>query len=228
LLKAECFPIASQCLVFLFGSIQNNNQLYGIVNNINTKLEEHMIKIDDINCQKVHTRNIHVATYAHASDAIIVEGRLTDNRLVDSYRSGATVIPPGIVHDMLIRLEIKGPRMKIEDLDVQMPTVPHEDCDQTRRSLEPIIGMEIVSGFTLKVKALVGGAKGCAHLVALLTAMASAAVQGAWSAVTREPMDNPDFKHHTLARIKDTCYVWRSDGPALKKYEETLKSAIKK
>lgn len=182
-----------------------------------------MIKINDPESHKVHTRHIQVATYAHESDTIIVEGRLTDNRLMDSYRSGGAVIPPGIVHDMVIRLKIKGPRLKIEDVDVQMPTVPHADCSQTRQSLEPVIGMEIVSGFTLKVKALVGGAKGCAHLVALLTAMASAAVQGAWSAVTREPVDDPGFKRHTLDRIKDTCYVWRSDGPALKKYRETLK-----
>ncbi len=181
-----------------------------------------MIKIDDINCQKVHTRNIHVATYVSESDAIIVEGRLTDNRLMDSYRTAGAVIPPGTVHNMVIRLKIKGPRLKIEDVDVEMPTVPHEDCTQTRRSLEPVIGMEIVSGFTLKVKSLVGGAKGCAHLVALLTAMASAAVQGAYSAATREPIDNLDFKHQTLDRIKDTCYVWRSDGPALMKYKQSL------
>lgn len=181
-----------------------------------------MIEIDKMKCQKVHTRNIHVATYVCETDAIVVEGRLTDKRLMDSYRSGGTVIPPGIVHDMVIRLKIKGPLLKIEDVDVEMPTVPHEDCDQTRRSLEPVIGMEIVHGFTLKVKALVGGAKGCAHLVALLTTMASAAVQGAWSAVTREPVENPDFKRHTLDRIKDTCYVWRSDGPAMKKYEQSL------
>ena len=181
-----------------------------------------MIELSSGKCKKVHTRNIQVATYTDETDAIIVEGHLTDNRLMDSYRSGGAVIPPGIVHDMVIRLKIKGPRLKIEDVDVEMSTVPHEDCEQTRRSLEPIIGMEIVSGFTLRIKALVGGAKGCAHLMALLTAMASAAVQGAWSAVTREPVDNPDFKHHTLDRIKDTCYVWRSDGPALKKYEQSL------
>ena len=181
-----------------------------------------MIEINDINCQKVHTRNIQIATYVCNADTIIVEGRLTDNRLMDSYRSNDAVIPPGIVHAMVIRLKIKGFRLKIEDVDVEMPVVPHADCDQTRRTLEPIIGMEIVSGFTLRVKALVGGAKGCAHLVALLTAMASAAVQGAWSAVTREPVDDPGFKRQTLDRIKDTCYVWRTDGPALKKYEQSL------
>ena len=181
-----------------------------------------MIEINDIDRQKVHTRSIDVATYVHESDAIIVEGRLTDNRLMDSYRAGGAVIPPGIVHDMVIRLIVRGPRLVIEDVDVEMPKFPHEDCDQTRRSLEPVIGMEIVSGFTMKVKERVGGAKGCAHLLALLTAMAPAAVQGAWSAVTSKPVDDHNFRRHTLDRIKDTCYVWRSHGPALKKYERSL------
>ncbi len=184
-----------------------------------------MIEIDSTKCQKVHTRDIQVATYVCEPETIIVEGRLTDDRLLDSYRSDGTMIPPGKVHEMVIRLKISGSRLVIEDVDVDMPTVPHQDCPQTRQSLEPVVGMEIMAGFTLRIKALVGGAKGCAHLVALLTAMASAAVQGAFSAATREPVDDPEFERHTLDRIKNTCHVWRSDGPALKKYQETLKAA---
>jgi len=56
-----------------------------------------------------------------------------------------------------------------------MPTVPRQECRETLDSLLPLKGLPIVSGFTNRVKDLVGGAKGCAHLVALITAMASAA-----------------------------------------------------
>jgi len=38
--------------------------------------------------------------------------------------------------------------------------------------------MAIAKGFTARVKNLVGGNKGCAHLVELLLAMAPAAIQG--------------------------------------------------
>jgi len=65
-----------------------------------------------------------------------------------------------------------------------MPTVPRPECLKTCESLQPIKGMQIASGFTARVKDLVGGVKGCAHLVALLTAMAPAAVRGAWSAIS--------------------------------------------
>jgi hypothetical protein len=67
--------------------------------------------------------------------------------------------------------------------------------------------------FTSKVKALIGGPKGCNHLLALLTAMAPAAVQGAFSAKAREPIDQETSTLIALKRLKDTCWAWREAGP---------------
>ena len=178
--------------------------------------------IDTTACQKIHTRSIDVAIYSFEDDAIVVEGRLKDDRLIDSYRSGGDVVQPGVVHNMIIRMKVRGPGLIIEDIDVEMPTVPNDGCLETHRSLEPIKGMSIVSGFTVKVKELVGGAKGCAHLVALLMAMAPAAVQGAWTAATHLPNESQALKTYSLKRLKNTCYVWRSDGPAFEKYKKSL------
>ena len=178
-----------------------------------------MMIINKKKLQKIHTRSIDVAIYACEDDAVVVEGELKDHRLIDSYRSGGDVIPPGVVHNMIIRMKVRGPGLIIEDIDVEMPTLPNDGCLETRQSLEPIKGMSIVSGFTIKVKELVGGAKGCAHLVALLMAMAPAAVQGAWTAATRQPNDSQALKTYSLKRLKNTCYVWRSDGPAFKKMQ---------
>jgi len=178
--------------------------------------------IDTTTCQKIHTRSIDVAIYTYEKDAIVVEGRLKDDRLIDSYRSGGVVIRPGVVHNMIIRMKVRGPNLIIEDIDVEMPTVPNDGCLETRLALEPVKGMSIVSGFTVKVKALVGGAKGCAHLVALLMAMAPAAVQGAWTAATRLPNESQALKTYSLERLKNTCYVWRSEGPAYIKYAQSL------
>ena len=119
-------------------------------------------------------------------------------------------------------MKVRGPGLVIEDIQVEMPTVPKNVCLETNRSLEPVIGMSIVSGFTMKVKELVGGAKGCAHLVALLMAMAPAAVQGAWSAATRKPNNAKALRTYSLERLKNTCYVWRSNGPAFAAYKKSL------
>jgi hypothetical protein len=77
----------------------------------------------------------------------------------------------------------------------------------------PLKGLPIVSGFTNRVKDRVGGNKGCAHFVALITAMASAAVQGAWAAMTSKPGDPATYLPGAVDRIKDTCRVRHSDRP---------------
>ena len=98
--------------------------------------------------------------------------------LVETYRLTGDAHPPGTVHHMIIRMEIKGPKLIIVDIEVEMPTIPYEACLETLDCLNQLKGMPIVSGFTAKVKRLVGGRKGCCHLLSLYTAMAPAAVQG--------------------------------------------------
>ena len=89
-------------------------------------------------------------------------------------------------------------------------------CRHARKPLIPPIplkGLPIVSGFTNRVKDRVGGNKGCAHFVALITAMASAAVKGAWAAMTSKPGDPATYLPGAVDRIKDTCRVRHSDRP---------------
>jgi hypothetical protein len=168
--------------------------------------------------QKIHKRSIDITIYEGGADAVILEGVLRDERLLESYRPTGEVYPPGTLHHMLIRMRVRGPRLVIEDIEVEMPTIPHAACDETINSLEPVKGMAIVSGFTSKVRKLVGGVKGCNHLLTLLTAMAPAAVQGAWSAMVREPIDPEVYMPAALERVKNTCRVWREDGPLVKEW----------
>ncbi|MEJ2167863.1 MAG: DUF2889 domain-containing protein [Desulfobacterales bacterium] len=176
-----------------------------------------MAKMETNQYEKIHTRRIEVATFDCGPDGIIVEGSLKDDRLQPIHRPDGKQVAPGRVHHMIIRLRVRGPNLTIEEIEVEMPTVPYEECRETLTSLEPIKGLQIASGFTNEVKDLVGGVKGCAHLLALLVSMASAAVQGAWTAVSRRPTDNSDYRDRAMASIVDTCRVWRRNGPKFKK-----------
>ncbi len=170
--------------------------------------------------KKIHSRKIEIGTYEAAAESVIVEGILHDERLIETYRPTGDTHPPGTVHHMIIRMEIKGPALVIQDVDVQMPTIPYEACNETIECLNQLKGMPIAAGFTAKVKKLVGGRKGCCHLLSLLTAMAPAAVQGAWSAVIQEPVDQAIFLEMAMGRVKNTCWVWREDGPLIKQWRE--------
>ena len=180
-----------------------------------------MIAIDKNKQKKIHTRQIDIATYEYDDQSIIVEGILHDERLMAVFRPTGEKVSPGTVHHMVIRMRVSGPKMVIEDIDVEMQTAPNELCQEALDSLQPVIGIPIVSGFTLRIKELVGGLKGCAHLVALLNAMAPAAVQGAWNAMSRKKVD-PKHLPTAIERIKDTCMLWRTDGPFMKAYEANL------
>jgi hypothetical protein len=175
--------------------------------------------------QRLHTRKIDITTYEDTPDSVVVEGILKDDRLLESYRIAGERIPPGTFHHMVVRIKVRGFQLIIEEIEVEMPTVPHDICLETLRCLEPVKGMSITPGFTSKVKSLVGGSKGCNHLLALLTAMAPAAVQGAFSAKAREPLDQETGALIALKRLKDTCWVWRDKGPLIEKYKNIFQAA---
>lgn len=180
-----------------------------------------MIELDKTRQKKIHSRQIDIATYAHGDQSIIVEGTLHDERLTDVFRPTGEKALAGPIHHMRIRMQVDGPQLAIADIDVEMETAPNALCQEALDSLRPVIGLPIVAGFTARVKQLVGGAKGCAHLVALLNAMAPAAVQGAWNAMARKPVD-PKHLPTAIERIKNTCMLWRTDGPFMREYEKKI------
>ena len=59
--------------------------------------------------QKIHTRKIDIATYAGTSDSITVEGILHDQCLMDTYRPAGEICPPGTIHHLMVRMEVRGP-----------------------------------------------------------------------------------------------------------------------
>ncbi len=185
-------------------------------------LEAVMIHISDRAQKQIHHRKIDVFTYEYDATAVIVEGRLTDTRFRKTFYLSGESRPPGIVHDLIIRMVVRGPDLVIEDIDVDMAQVPREVCRETLRSLERVKGMKIKAGFTEKVKATVGGVKGCTHLVALLLSMAPAAVQGAWAAVAQHPIDATQFSDKAIEILENTCWIWRSDGELMKEIRQKL------
>ncbi|BBO67978.1 hypothetical protein DSCA_19080 [Desulfosarcina alkanivorans] len=175
-----------------------------------------MINLDKTKQQKIHNRKIDTVIYEGESDTIIVEGSLQDKRFCNSYLFSGEIRPPYTVHHMIIRMELQLPDLNILDIEVEMPSVPHEFCRDIRECLEPLKGMRIASGFTSKVKKLVDRKKACTHLLTLVTAMAPAAFQGAWSAKIRKPLD-PKIYVGMMGKLENTCWAWREEGPLVEK-----------
>ncbi|MDY0045408.1 MAG: DUF2889 domain-containing protein [Syntrophales bacterium] len=163
--------------------------------------------------EKLQARNIKVTTYEYDGQRIIVEGFLKDDRFHEARVITGETFSRGVIHHMAVRLLINCSNLVIEDIECELLSVPRGFCRETKDCLTPVKGLAISRGFTAKVKELVGGNKGCAHVVELLLAMAPAAVQGyAAYQSKRQASYDPEHSKMILHFLIDTCHAWRKDG----------------
>jgi len=173
--------------------------------------------------EKLHTRNIKITTYDYDEQKIIVEGSLKDDRFQESYSMTGEKFPSGVIHHMVIRILVNCSNLVIEDIEVDLKSVPREVCMETIDCLAPIKGLTITKGFTAKVKKIAGGKKGCTHLVELILAMGPAAIQGYAAYQSRKPeVFDPDRAKMILEFLINTCRAWREDGPFVEMFKRQL------
>jgi hypothetical protein len=167
----------------------------------------------------VHTRDISMRTSDLGNHYILVEGSLVDH----GYRLRQTEVPkePELVHHMVMQLKVKGPEMLIERAEATMPHHPREECPEVLPWIRNLEGLEIAPGYTMKVKKVIGGIRGCAHLTSLVIAMGESAVQGYWAAYGAE-RSKTGLREQTIKKFINTCYLWKEDGPIIKGLRQTL------
>jgi len=192
------------------------------------KRGKHMSRLLKLAGEPAHRRDIQVATYAVDGNHLVTEGRLTDVRLKNYYKFTGEVVDAGTLHDIRLILLLKIPELMIEDLEVILETVPRGDCQVISKSLDPLIGTTISSGFSSKVRELAGGVSGCTHLVHLMTTMAPAVMQGYWAYHYQQKPDMSKAKDGKKAGavsrgLKNSCYTWREDGEAYQKMSRLIK-----
>lgn len=176
-----------------------------------------------MNNKKVFSRTIDITCYEDGQDSVIVEGEIKDTRLCQYYLVTGERKEPGILHNMKITMRVGGNSLTISDIHVDVIHYPREECIEANKNIQNLNGLSITKGFTKAVKDILGGTKGCTHVVNCILAMAPAAVQGYWAykaqkPVTKEFANQGSMSHYLI----DTCYVWRKDGPMIKRLSESL------
>jgi hypothetical protein len=159
----------------------------------------------------VHTRKIEINTFDLGNHRILVEGELEDTRRPPSSTEKSET-GPFLVHHLVARFWVQGPDLTISAVDAEMKRIPRQGCPEVLPAVQKLVGVKIITGFTQKVKDLIGNVRGCSHLTSLFLTLGPVAVQGYWAAYGREPgarsLDNP-----AISRVIDSCHVWRKDGP---------------
>lgn len=165
--------------------------------------------------ERIHSRNVTIETYDIGDDRLLVEGSLLDERHnVPPMVAGAESIHPEIIHGMTVRMTLSLPQLKIVALEAEMPVIPHPECAEIRAAVEGLQGIEIKHGFTESVQRRLGKTQGCLHMMNLVLAMGSAAVQGMWCHFAgKRPLGQSAKSTGHDDMLLDSCWVWRKGGP---------------
>ena len=172
----------------------------------------------------VHQRKIEIRTVPLDSGQIVVEGWLTDNRLLAGYHWDGRPRPPGVVHRIGVRLLVGDWPPVILEAEADMVDIPHELCPTVADSIQKIVGVSVAAGFSEQVRHRLGGVEGCSHLTHLLLSMGPAILHGFWAHHSRQPRSVPRSKEEVqgLQYLINSCRLWREDGPLLQLVDETI------
>jgi hypothetical protein len=116
------------------------------------------------------------------------------------------VAPGEAIHDMWVRLVVDEDLM-VKDILAVTDASPYQVCREAVEPMRTIIGERIKPGWSAMVKARLGGAAGCTHLMELLPPMATAAYQ----TISTVRLARPDVLDKRGRPVKiDSCYAFAS------------------
>lgn len=165
--------------------------------------------------KSVHTRTMEIDGYVREDGLWDIEGRLTDVKPYSFPNKDRGRIDAGEpLHDMLVRLTVDD-QFEIKMIEVAMDSTPYALCPQITPNFQALVGRRIGPGWRRKLKDVLGGIRGCTHVVELLGAMATVAYQSTYSSekVTgKVHSKNPGIAAKFLV---NSCHAYRADGPVI-------------
>lgn len=175
----------------------------------------------------LHQRSITVKSYPVEGFKVLVEGWLHDERLVPIYRHwDSKPREEGPVHGLCVRMLIGSYPLTILDAEAEMPTTPNSQCIAAQEGIKRIIGQQIRSGYSERIRDLIGGAAGCTHLTHLAVVMGPAALHGFWTLYAQNPRPAPKTfdEIEGLEYLINSCHLWTPDGPYISELKEMIKT----
>jgi len=158
--------------------------------------------------EKLHTRAIVIEGYRREDGLFDIEASLADTKTYAFANEDRGEIRPGEkLHGMLMRLTVDE-HLVVRACEAETEFGPYAICPAITPNFARLAGLRIGPGWSRTVKEVVGGVKGCTHLVELLGPMATVAFQ-TLTVVRRARPPDPSRPPPML----DTCHAYASDGP---------------
>jgi len=175
--------------------------------------------------QLIHKRTVECCGYERDDGLWDIEGHITDVKTHEVTHDDRGSVPPGRpIHDMWIRLTMDLD-MKIQDCQAHTVHSPYQTCGEIVPNYKVLVGETIKAGWTQRTRQLLGGTKGCTHLLELLGPVATTAFQTLYAAREKRQPTGADGKRPPLI---DTCHAWSANGPMVMRRYPGFYSAVKK
>jgi hypothetical protein len=156
----------------------------------------------------LHVRALRMEAWRVGDTELEVAGRLTDERPEPEDWFG---VPSDLViHDMRLTLRVRHPDLVVTAVSATMNARPYTLCTDAVDPLQRLVGLSVARGFTRAVNERLGRAQGCAHLTALIHAIAPVVRQAAGVAF-RGARTAPDPAQDLW--FVNSCQAWRENGP---------------
>ncbi|GMQ90538.1 MAG: DUF2889 domain-containing protein [Gammaproteobacteria bacterium] len=163
----------------------------------------------------IHHRSIQCHGYQREDGLWDIEGHLVDTK---SYafpnRERGEIAAGEPVHEMWLRLTVDD-ELRVHEVEAMMDASPFSICPAITGRFEKLRGLRIGRGWRRCVNELLGGIKGCTHLVELLGPVGTTAFQ------TIYPINSRRQKPATAGKkppIIDSCHALASDSEVVKNH----------
>ncbi|HVN88035.1 MAG TPA: DUF2889 domain-containing protein [Candidatus Binatia bacterium] len=138
----------------------------------------------DVQGHPIHTRALAVTFTQRADQKLDVRGYVIDLRKRGLVPVAGDLQGTGIIHQMQLDAVIDPANAIIEQIAAQQPNVAFEpsamtDGEQCRdpiRAIEAMAGARLDAGFSRRLSEVIGGPRGCSHLLTLAHLLGSTAV----------------------------------------------------
>jgi DUF2889 family protein len=157
----------------------------------------------------VHVRTLTMKAHRAGEALLEVSGHLVDQRPQGPGIGWFGAVNGSIIHDMRVTLAVRHPDLVIAAVTADMASHPYSLCPDAIEPLQQLVGLSIARGFTRAVNERFGRQLGCAHLTALIQAMAPV-VRQAIGPAFREYEDIPKSAADTW--FVNTCQAWKEGG----------------
>ena len=165
--------------------------------------------------EPIQTREIKVTSYRRTDGQWDVEGHLTDTSAYAFENDFRGTIQPGVpIHNMWLRLTLDK-NIIITDVEAAMDGTPYAICPGVEPAFQELKTVKIGPGWNRKVREVLGGAKGCIHMVDLLRPVGTIG----YKTVKREAGQPKTLTEKTdnMPYQVNTCHAMASHGEVVKK-----------